>query len=373
MRLAWLVVGAFAACVLTTPLGHAAEEPLGVLLGMRLGASSDDPSEFPVAHRYRTLWIVKSGSAVRLQASANVLVVPRQSGFLRLGSTELRQSESFSEERPWISTRPGVPVHASDLEAGRCQGRSFTQVDFISGEYLAYSSGSKSNCGDKGYDWFNPYVARIAALQGQAFSANADWVEVWTPFGPQGAVALQDAFQRLKKKVGHANVAMGVDPDISQRSLESLRAEWGLTQQRGIVTAFGYARGGLGEDVFMERLPVTPSPPAFGTHSRPFDWAAVGKAVPGAIDAFRSPLGDLLVVVTSDEVLTYARSSPPLGVPVLRVPLGRIHDSGETSWWGTSRGTAPVMVEWARGGYVAQWSRAVEALSRHAPPQILPK
>lgn len=372
MRLACLVVGAFAACVLASPLGRAAEQPIGVLLGMRLGASSDDPSDYPVAHRYRTLWIVKSAGVVRLEASANVLVVPRPSGFWRIGSTELKQSKSFSAEWPWISVQPGVPVHAGNLDAGNCQGRSFTQIEFISGEYLAYSYGSKSSCGDKYDESFDPYVARMAELQGQAFSAGADWVEIWTPFGPQGSVALQDAFQRLKKQIRDANVAVGVDPDVIQESQDSLGVEWGLTQQRGVLTAFGYARG-FGQDVFVERLPLKASPPAFGRHSRPFAWAAVVKAVPDAIDAFQSPIGDLLIVVTSAEVRAYLRSRPPLGVPALRVPLGQVEDSGEASWWGARRGTAPVMVEWARGGYVAQWSRAVETLGRHAPPQILPK
>lgn len=371
MRLACLVVGALAACVLTRPLGYAAEEPVGVLLGMRLGASSDDPSEYPVAHRYRTLWIVKSGRGVRLEASANVLVVPRQSGFWRIGSTELKQSESYSEEWPWVSTQPGVPVHASDLEAPGCRGRSFTQVEFISGDYLAYASGSKSNCGDKDNDWFSPYVGRLAELQGQAFSAGADWVEIWEPFGPRGSVALQDAFQRMKKQIRDANVEMGIDPEMSQE-VEPLRAEWGLARKNGVLTVFGYARR-FGEDVFKEELPLRPSPPTFGRHSRAFAWTAVTTAVPDATDAFRSPIGDLLVVVTSDEVLAYSRSAPPLGAPALRVPLGRFEDAGETSWWGAKRGTAPVMVEWARGRYVAQWSRAVESLGRHAPPQILPR
>jgi hypothetical protein len=345
--------------------GQAAEAPVGVLLGIRLGASSDDPAEYSVPSRYRTLWIVKTGGNVRLVSSADLLIVPRPDGFWRIGGVESRFSESYSEELIWVSNRVDQSVRTSD-EASGCRGRSFAQVEFVAGEYLAYSGGSKSNCGDQDNDWFSPSVGRMTELQGHAFGIGPGTVPISEPFGQRGIEALARAAQALNRRRDRAD--NDAEPDAGP--WEPFDTEWGLRWESTTLSVFGYGKRSR-DFGFFARLPLSPLEATFGRHSRPLAPRALTSVAADATGAFLSPVGGLLVVATPREVLAFAASSPPFGNPALRIDIGAYPDSRERTGWGAPRGTAPVMAEWATGQDVATWTNAVRNLGRQPIPKVL--
>ncbi len=348
---------------------QAAEAPVGVLLGMRLGASSDDPAEYPAPSRYRTLWIVKTGLDVRLVSSADVLIVPRPNGFWRIGGVESRFSESYTEELIWVSSRVDQSLRVKD-DASGCRGRSFAQVEFVAGEFLAYSGGTKSNCGDKDNDWFSPTVGRMTELQGHAFGIGPGTVAISEPFGQRGMEALTRAAQALNRQRGRADSNAEPDAEPPREPVEPFDTEWGLRWESTALSVFTYGKR-FRDDGFVAKLPLSPLEATFGRHSRPLAPRAVTSVAPDATGAFLSPVGGLLVVATPREVLAFGASSPPFGNPALRIQIGAYPDSGEGTGWGAPRGTAPVMAEWATGPYVATWTDAVRNLGKQPIPRVV--
>lgn len=369
MRLSISIAIVAVLCAAYVLRGQAAGTPVGVLLGIRLGASSDDRAEYPVPSRYRTLWIVKAGRAVRLVSSADLLIVPRSDGFWRIGGVEHRFSETYTEELIWVSSRLDQSVRMID-DASGCRGRSFAQVEFVAGEYLAYAGGSKSNCGDKDNDWFSPSVGRMTELQGQAFGIGPDSVDISEPFGQRGMEALTRTVQALNRRRVRADNDPNPDAGLPEEPWEPVGRDWGLRWESTSLSVFGYGTR-YRHDGFFARLPLSPSEATFGRHSRQLAPRAITSVAADATGAFLSPVGGLLVVVTPREVLAFAASSPPFGIPALRINIGSFGDSGEATGWGAPRGTAPVMAEWATGKYVATWTDAVRDLGNQPIPQVV--
>jgi hypothetical protein len=74
--------------------------------------------------------------------------------------------------------------------------------------------------------------------------------------------------------------------------------------------------------------------------------AAIRARFPNATDAFSSPSGDVVAVVEGETLRVLTPSGGKLGSPVISIPL-----EGEV-----------VMIEWATGRFVAQWSAQLAAL-----------
>jgi hypothetical protein len=369
-----LTIATILVLVAATVGAQVPQDSVGLLLGLRIGYSGDEAPEERIAPRYRTLWIVKNGNSVRALASADVLIVPRKTGFWRIGNHQVRISESYAREDIWVNGSPGNPLVPED-DAGdeRCRGRSFTQVEFVAGAYLAYASGSESNCGDKDNSWFNPYVVAMDRAVDRRISLAAhDRVSISEPFGSRGPLALRTVARALARRIVRDLKQYNeecCDADLEKSLSNPLDIEWALRREGGKLTAFGYVDSSGPDGKYDGRLPLNLPREAFGWHSSAVKWDSVQRAVPGARDAFRSPNGNLLVVVTATEVLAFVPSSQSVGKPALRISLGNSSDAAELSWWGSERGTAAVMAEWATAPYISKWTSAVDDLSRQPLPR----
>lgn len=351
--------------------GQTADTPVGVLLGLRLGASSDDQSEHPVPSRYRTLWIVKTGQSIRVAASAPLLLVPRRQGFWRVGSTTVDLSNSYSEELLWASATRGKPIRVHDDASASCQGRSYTQVEFIAGDYLAYAGGSTSRCNGSNNEWFSPYVRRIDQFRDRVVEVETS-VDISEVFGPRGVATLREAASSLAHKIVEDIPDNPSPADLAEweRALaDPMEYQWGLRRSLGELEVFGYVRAAR-DDFYTAVLPLPLPQASFGKQSGALSLTDVGAAVPSSTDAFSSPSGDLVVVVTRLEVLAFLPRVTGFTEPALRVSLGGDFDSGDDTWWGTSRGTAAVMAEWASGQYVSKWTNAMREFSRQPSPKV---
>ena len=75
-------------------------------------------------------------------------------------------------------------------------------------------------------------------------------------------------------------------------------------------------------------------------------WTYIKDKVPEAIDAFTSPLGDIAVVMTKNEIIIYGIIRGEMeDMPLRRIDL----KDNETV----------IMAEWATGDYVDNWSKTL--------------
>ena len=122
---------------------------------------------------------------------------------------------------------------------------------------------------------------------------------------------------------------------------------WYVARDRGRWSAFAYDHI-YGSECDLDggidlRLPVS-----FTGHDglRP-SWDVLSRSVPGLIDAFSSPSGDLVVAIVPDSLLAFESDGARLGARLLAIPLP--HER-------------IVMAEWAVGAHVTRWDLMIGRL-----------
>jgi hypothetical protein len=337
-----LVVLACAIAMLAAPLQG--QTSAGLLLGERFDWNG-----------YRTLWITASGDRVRIDEVPNDLLVAQSSGFWLARVVPPRDDE-YSQDALWVrplttttTIAPHAPRRRQSLEPDDCTDEAqSTTITFAAPRHLGVSRHEESICNGHvntsdtiGVLPLNRYPIRTAP-------DTANWVSLHA-ISEEAAIAFA--------RSAAARVAR-VDADDRNDYAEPNDFNWTLARSRGQWLLSGML------DPACSRCPsasfdVDVNPPAEIVGVRQaLEWDAIKDAVPDAQDAFSSPQGDWVVVLTrGDRLQVYAAR----GGRLRELKLDRRH---------VARGSVPtpIMAEWATGHDVARWSRAVAQLRTHAEP-----
>ncbi len=308
--------------------------------GLLLGLSRVDPKGGATASgasAHRTLWIAPLDGRPAVAADGRGLVVPRKDGFWR---ADVKASGGPG----WLTDVLAVgPVSASPpervLTPPLCARRGLRPVQGLSTLRLLIrflGTGAVStdvalwlDCGqiDGGESSFRIETAALDPARPLAIEA---------ALGPSGADALARTIAPLLGR---------------HRGLCAHAGTWGVVRRPGrwvVVARVECRREGAPTTIDEVELHV-PLPTALVGHDALVPaWPAVRKAVPRATDAFASPGGDLVVVLTPGEAVAYRPVAGRLGRALLHVPL----EAGE----------APVMAQWATGRHVARWTRELRQI-----------
>lgn len=306
--------------------GAGEPEPSGLLLGLR-----HEPTE-----SYRTVWIVRDKDGrIRATAQIGAIVAPFGMEFWRIdpvvsqsGNTRVRSFVAASVPK---QTRTASRTDAND-------GGSFASGSFAYREIPLF-------VGNR----FASFAALDATGKTMAVRVSA-FPLLRRPADP---AAERDSGASGRFLTPDEAFALVAEPS-PDRLPSSLRAsyDWAIVREPGRWVGRFAEMAGNGEGAYLrrwreERLDL---PEALVSHDRfCCEWAVVRAAEPNARDAFSSPAGDWLAVVTPSAVAFYAVFD---GVP----------DTPRIGSLELRPGELPIMAQWATGEYVAKWTEFLTGL-----------
>ena len=335
MRLAALVPALF--CVAKLLPGQRS----GLLLGVRL---SDDMT-------YRSLWITPGGNEPHVVSGPD-LIVPGRNAFSRVCTVryhELNDGE-LSIGDTLVVARADLPrgfcatadaVSEEETGNSHCSSESQMMVTFAGSAAIGIQSSAQYNCGAHPDGEASVYLRRL----------DGDTISFRTALTPAER-------RRWDVRALAAGKAQYGDLGIFENwTMEDDRAHLSLDDAIGIERAAGrwQATGTVsctphvacGSESFQMSIPGFALPRSLIGHDalRP-TFAAIVARFPQATDAFSSPRGDVVAVANGGTLQVFLPTGAQLGSPVLSIPF---------------EGTV-VMVEWATGRFVSQWSAQLSSI-----------
>ncbi|MGQ0713985.1 MAG: hypothetical protein ACT4PJ_09660 [Gemmatimonadaceae bacterium] len=328
---------------------------------------------------YETLWIV--GDASRpVQATIPDLLVPRADGWWRIGTARICSTggpESQSMTVLWRTPADSasaiseichelprgelpLPIYADDSAARdslakelvRCSW-SDIHIKFVSPEYLAVGerSGQTEECEPRGGRWYQSFY--VSLFNGDSSLALAQFAG--TRVDSIGRQALASAAKDLAKDEVCTSLAQGFD----SRELLEVGAAWYPTRARGRWMPVLMEELGTGECQLLPIIDVALTEALTGHDSPRPSWQAISKQVRGLEDVLTSPVGDVVILRTSDSLYVHLGAGEKLGRRVGAMPFGD-HEI--------------VMIQWTTGRNVARWTKEIAALMKRglAGPLIVP-
>lgn len=329
--------------ILATALSCAAgllpAQQSGLLLGVRLPSG------------YRTLWITPDMHAPRVDSGPD-LIVPGRRGFSRVCTVPYHELEDgqLSVGDSLVIARVDLPrgacalddsVDDAEYESSHCSSTSELQVTFAGPAALGLESSAEYNCGahpdGETHAWLQrlegdtiPFRSALTPAQRKRWRARADAAgeKEFADFGVFNGGTMDDERAHL-----------GLDDVLG---IERGAGHW---QAIGRVSCSPHVACGSGS--FRLSIPGFVLPRSLTGHDmlRPA-FASIVARFPRATDAFSSPSGDVVAVVDADTLRVLVPHGGKLGSPVMSIPF---------------EGTV-VMIEWATGRFVAQWSEQLSTI-----------
>lgn len=270
----------------------ATAEPWVLLLGLRRpGPKAQGPAPSP--SQYRTLLLAVSPAGVTA-TERMPLIVSRKDGLWEVGMRR-RATKAWVEDQPYVAPlgsplRPWAPVARDENTSG------YVSMD------LTFA----------GPNWLSAFTTRAGYTAGAAHPWESRALEVASLDSPLvpvgiGKVLGVDALVALRSR---AERYRDEHPDEQDR-LERLprRESWGIVRRRGSWVVRGLL--GSSSELFhgchaLYDVGVEPPARLVGPDSLPTGWSMVFRHVPRALDAFASPDGEVIGVMTPGSLVLYA-------------------------------------------------------------------
>jgi hypothetical protein len=340
---------------------------------------------FPSAHNkveYQTNWIVFSPSEAYVAATAPDIVVPRSTGFWRLGTTiaceySVENQQDASREIVWQSPVEKTPVFN---QGPPCKNHKTAFVDELPDEENAGPSDSHGAqvplCSVETAEilfvspthvseYFNDYD-RCDARGGHDLTD-----EDVRPLDNFAPISLADLLgdsaaksYRLAAQKGFAENSKEYncpEPDPERFDLKS----WRISHRHGTWTPYASLTQYMGECTYFYQTDLTLPKSVTGEAAQARLWKSFAAAVPHVEDFFLSPLGDyalILVSAKTNDHHLYAYSIQN-GVPAKR--LAEIP-------WDIGNSHHVVMAQWSSAKYIPQWTSAIKKIQDHPLPDAVP-
>jgi hypothetical protein len=379
--------------------GKADGEAVGLLVARVAHERNPDAAGNASMVAYETLWIVRDGSGAHIAAKLPDIVVPRKSGFWRLGIAHMcqlaRPATNDSNDHGNIRTdevayatpvlqRPVVEIGNHECDA-KTKARLFD--DSYDADYVpdpdkspAPAPDAPTECGWT-YRWFEsvlPDLVSVSMFQGAPESCTSEggnlYNEIWVqkpddPFPVIGPDKAQIPFDVLFGAASHdawlravSGGKPGADSCVGYDDSQDMQQTgWALVHAHGEWRTRAFVQVGrvcaaTGDPKMMVPRSVTHATPP------PVAWGELQKQMPGIWDAYFSPNGSVILAIQATQpetfeqprittVALYAFSGGRIGEKLLDLPPTKI-----------------VMVEWATGRFVENWTRTLEEVQTKGLP-----
>jgi hypothetical protein len=328
-----------------------------------------------VRYDYKTVWVVFSPAEAHIVATVPDAIVPRSTGFWRIGTTAIcdyqRDSWGTTKEVLWQTpiekapvidsgtpckdeetangenTDKDTPAQPSDAGLNACSHEA-VKLLFVSPSYISEEfNTNQADCdGRGGHD--------VTRNDVRTFDAGVP-ISLDEFFGEQAAKAY-----RVAARKGFAEVTKDFncpEPNPQSYDLKS----WAITHDRGIWSPTASLDEMQGECAFGHPMDLTLPKNVTGEVSRAALWPAMAAAVPHLSDFYRSPLGDYVVLITNPKNSDYHIYTYSVKAGVLGKRLAEIT-------WDPYNSYTFVMAQWSAGKYVQQWTDAIQNIKDHPLP-----
>lgn len=339
----------------------------GALIGVVVTrAQAEQSPDSVAAPTYQTVWMGADASGkFRVLVTIPGLVVPRHDGFWHVGVKqvcEFQSSESGGNESIeqviWAAAigKPGeveqeqpCRQHKPDDYAspnGRTEddknkisqcGYTLTDIEFLSAELISqrqYTSQSE-DCDARGGHYDETYsVRRFDSKEPLSFGEL---------LGPRAGSAYTRAIPKTARNENGEDCGAPISATDN---------EWRIGRNDGRWAPFVHqslGNFGCSVDALVRfHLPAADT----GETSVISDWKAFQLKEPGLHDGFLAPTADLAIIVTKEEIKVYEVLGNARGTLLLTLPAREI-----------------VMVQWATGSHVADWTAQLDKISKEPQPQ----
>lgn len=306
-----------------------------------------------------TIWLTVSNATGDVRRGPGLLV-PRRVGFWRVGTeqTFIKRRDApdtagadSSELGDWYTTSlwasavghaPVTPIDSTlPVDDWAAYGGSRTvAVTFVGPDYFAVDDDLEQDGPMLAYDR-TLYIGSLDSLEHVGYARRG--------FGGRP----RDA--RLTPRVLRANFANCVrwsrqHGDIAIDADAPGDESWGIVRAPGrwtYVRRFGFGTGVARGNYTDCDVSIRPPSAMVGKDLLAPSWSIVKRRIPKARDAFSSPSGDLLIVLTDSAAHVYRPRGTRLGRAIFQTPVppGKV-----------------IMAEWATGSTIDDWTRALGTL-----------
>ena len=377
--------------------------PVGLLLA--LVAHERNRNAFGDASmvRYETLWIVRDASGAHIAATLPDIIVPRKSGFWRIGIEHTCQltpatrddlsdrGNIITADFPYAVLVGQAPV--VELEFPACDAQTAKRLfdDSYNPEFVPEPDSehppdpnAPSECGwaNRWFESVLPDLISVSYFQGVSETCEPqggnDYKEIWVQspddlFPFVGPAQQQIPFDVVFGAAGHRawiHAVSGGQPEgdscIADNPDEDLQQTgWSLKHVHGEWSTHAFAQ--VGRVCAASGDPKVLVPRSL-THAvrLPIPWVALEKQLPGISDAYVAPGASVLLAIQSKKddpvseegqtvaVALYDFSGNKLGAKLLDLPATKI-----------------VMAEWATGRFVQSWTESLSALQAQRLPAVV--
>jgi hypothetical protein len=377
-------------CFGATPSGSAdVASAEGILLGFSSNRPADNDHDS--AQQFSTAWIVRHGETAELVAVLPYLIVPRPTGFWRIGienvcemygeNNEYRSRRDIvwsgpADVTPHLNKGPECPAKPQGKDqpdsAGEYQSSNGGPVDrytdclyrsrtisFVSPNYISESAEEANTeaCEARGGRvWAWSRVLSITTPEMRAVYGSEEqgpMAKALSDFADQNPKRAADAFKAVFTKEDKDVVGGGSNCPEAAVDYQG----WEIRRKDGMWIPWISQQlflGFSGDCVIDASVPVRLPSSLAGRNRVVPALGELKKAFPELTDAFTSPRGNTTIVITSAKVLVFSVSGEKLGTKLLEVDF--------------PNGATPVMEQWAIGTYVESWTQQVQQWKIHPPP-----
>jgi hypothetical protein len=321
-----------------------AQAQSGLLLGLR-----------STKNEYRTLYLSPAGGKWAVLERPD-LIAPRRDGFWRVGMSRLKtgsgdwvneydtlwahrigQPNWFTEYRREVLNQPEPKPGERSNEDSRYT-ILFVGQDIISTEFVGDGYGEGA-----AHPWtVNSLGAyRIDTVAKPAGTAGSSLTLAIADALPDAAKVFKTTGEAFHKTLSEPDRVV-TTPNETDWAIVRRQGRWVL---RGRLNYANEAVRGSFEDF---SVPYTLPRAMVGPDTLRVPWNTVKTRIPAALDAFSSPNGDVLGVLTRTTLTLYAVRNGSFGPAVFSRTL--------------RAGEATVMIHWALGNSVNRWQREISAI-----------
>lgn len=406
-----VVAGCFLISVLAFPALRAQQpsaaaagaSPVGLLLAHVAHERNRDAFGDVSMVRYETLWIVRDASGARIAATLPDIIVPRKSGFWRIGITHTCQLTPSTRDDltdhgnistadvPYAVAVGQAPV--VELDHPVCDAQTAKRLfdDSYNPEFVPdpdsehpADPNAPTECGwaNRWFESILPDLISISYFQGVSETCEPeggnDYKEIWVqspeePFPFVGPAQQQIPFDVVFGAAGHRawiHAVSGGQPEgdscIADNPDEDMpQTGWSLKHVHGGWRTHAFAQ--VGRVCAASGDPKVVVPRAL-THAipLPIPWSELEKQLPGISDAYLAPGASVLLAIQSKKgdlvpeegqtvaVALYDFSGNKLGAKLLDLRPSKV-----------------VMAEWATGRFVQSWTESLSALQTQGLPAVV--